>query len=224
MLNNENMEYLQKFFPFWDNLKEEEKIFLAKNVVDVEYKKGSIIYNNEQACKGLMFIKKGQLRTFIVSEEGREVTLFRVRTNDVCVLSASCLMESLVFNVMIDAIEDTSVLMIPSEILAKVIEKHMEIELYLYKASTEHFSDIIWMVQQILFLGVDKRVARFIFDETQMIKSNSIYFTHDEIARLIGSAREVVTKVLKYFSDEGLVVLGRGKITVKDKEKLKKYL
>ena len=224
MLNNENMEYLQKFFPFWDNLKEEEKIFLAENIVNVEYKKGSIIYQNEQTCKGLMLIKKGQLRTFIVSEEGREVTLFRVRTNDLCVLSASCLMESFVFNVMIDAMEDTNVLMIPSEILSKIIEQHMEIELYMYKTSTEHFSDVMWTVQQILFLGVDKRVARFIFDEMQMTKSNSIYFTHDEIARLIGSAREVVTKVLKYFSDEGLVVLGRGKITVKDKEKLKKYL
>jgi CRP/FNR family transcriptional regulator len=171
-----------------------------------------------------MVILSGQLRTFIVSDEGREVTLFRVYQDDVCVLAGSCLMDAIVFDVMIDAVEDTNVVIIPSAVIAPLIEKYPKIEAYLYKTAAERFSDVIWTMQQILFLSTDKRVAIFLWDEIARTNCMTISATHDEVARYIGSAREVVTKVLKYFVQEGIVTLSRGKITIVNKELLRKYL
>lgn len=219
-----NISKLEELLPFWDDLDVFEKEQLRKGCFETTYRKGLLMRRSEQQCSGIMLILNGQLRTYIVSEEGREVTLFRVHQDDVCVLSATCLMDAIVFDVMIDAVEDTSVIVIPSAVLSPLMEKHSKIEAYLYKTAAERFSDVVWTMQQILFLSADKRVAIFLWDEIMRTNCMTISMTHDEIARYIGSAREVVTKVLKYFTQEGVVVLKRGKIEVTEKELLKKYV
>jgi CRP/FNR family transcriptional regulator len=215
---------LECLLPFWNDLDTFEKEQLLKGCFETTYRKGLMLHRSEQQCSGIMVILNGQLRTYIVSDEGREVTLFRVYQDNVCVFSATCLMDAIVFDVMIDAVEDTNVIIIPSAVLSPLIKKYPKIEAYLYKTATERFSDVIWTMQQILFLSADKRVAIFLWDEITWTNCMTISVTHDEIARYIGSAREVVTKVLKYFVQEGIVTLERGKIQVTDKKLLKKYL
>ena len=82
----------------------------------------------------------------------------------------------------------------------------------------------MWTMQQILFLKIDQRVARFLWDEMVQKSSMTLSITHDEIARYIGSAREVVTKVLKYMVKEQVLELKRGTIILIDKEKLRDYM
>lgn len=214
----------EKYFPFWKSLLDAEKDMILQNIKTMNYEKGFQMLQCEQGCNGIMIVLSGQMRTYISSEEGREVTLFRMFKDDVCVLSAAGLMDAIVFDVMIDAVEDSEVLMIPVAVLETVMKRHSEVEAYLYKTATERFADVIWIMQQILFMSVDRRVAQFIWDETLRADSLAITITHEEIARCIGSAREVVTKVLKYFQSEGVVVLSRGKIAVNSREQLKKYL
>ncbi|MDD3338536.1 MAG: helix-turn-helix domain-containing protein [Lachnospiraceae bacterium] len=108
--------------------------------------------------------------------------------------------------------------------LEPVIRKYPQAEAYLYRTATERFADVLWVMQQILFLSVDRRIGQFLWDEITRSCSLVIAMTHDEIARYMGSAREVVTKGLKYFQSEGVLTLSRGKITVVNKEKLKKYI
>lgn len=217
-------EKLEEIFPFWNDLLPEEKEIVKENVRVEAYEKGAVINRTTEECKGLMAVQTGQLRTYILSEEGREVTLFRVQEEEICVLSASCLMDAIIFDVLIEAMEPTEVIMIPSSVLHQIKEKNPYIELYLYKTATEKFSDVMWTMQQILFLRIDQRVATFLWDEMQRQKSMTINITHDEIARYIGSAREVVTKVLKYLAQEKAVELKRGKIEIVNKEKLKSFL
>lgn len=217
-------ETLEEIFPFWNDLLPEEKEIVKENVRVEAYEKGAVINRTTEECKGLMAVQTGQLRTYILSEEGREVTLFRVQEEEICVLSASCLMDAIIFDVLIEAMEPTEVIMIPSSVLHQIKEKNPYIELYLYKTATEKFSDVMWTMQQILFLRIDQRVATFLWDEMQRQKSMTINITHDEIARYIGSAREVVTKVLKYLAQEKAVELKRGKIEIVNKEKLKSFL
>lgn len=217
-------EKLEEIFPFWNDLLPEEKEIVKENVRVEAYEKGAVINRTTEECKGLMAVQTGQLRTYILSEEGREVTLFRVQEEEICVLSASCLMDAIIFDVLIEAMEPTEVIMIPSSVLHQIKEKNPYIELYLYKTATEKFSDVMWTMQQILFLRIDQRVATFLWDEMQRQKSMTINITHDEIARYIGSAREVVTKVLKYLAQEKAVELKRGKIEILNKEKLKSFL
>ncbi len=218
------MRNCEMIFPFWENLSDAEKNQIEQSVYAERYPKGMLMHRSEDSCKGFMTVLSGQLRTYILSEEGREVTLFRVNADEVCVLSASCLMDTITFDVLIEATEDTEVLVLPAAILNQVVQQNPYIELFLYKSATEKFSDVMWTMQQILFLKIDQRVAQFLWDEMVQKNSMTLSITHDEIARYIGSAREVVTKVLKYMVKEGALELKRGTITVLNKELLRSYM
>lgn len=212
---------LKNLFPFWSSLSDTEKSLVESVVYTEKYNKGMLMHRTEDSCKGLVTVLTGQLRTYIVSEEGREVTLFRVNEEEVCVLSASCLMDAITFEVLIEATEETEVLVFPSAILNQLMQQNPQVELFLYKNATEKFSDVMWTMQQILFLKIDQRVAQFLWDEMIQKNSMTLSITHDEIARYIGSAREVVTKVLKYMVKEHVLELKRGMIIINDKEKLR---
>ena len=218
------MRNCEMIFPFWEKLSDAEKNQIEQSVYVERYPKGMLMHRTEDSCKGLMTVLSGQLRTYILSEEGREVTLFRVNADEVCVLSASCLMDTITFDVLIEATEDTEVLVLPASILNQAVEQNPYTELFLYKSATEKFSDVMWTMQQILFLKIDQRVAQFLWDEMVQKNSMTLSITHDEIARYIGSAREVVTKVLKYMVKEGALELKRGTITVLDKDMLRGYM
>lgn len=218
------MRNCQDLFPFWSKLTDAEKNVIEQAVYVEKYDKGMMMHRTDGSCKGLMTVLSGQLRTYILSEEGREVTLFRVNEEEVCVLSASCLMDTITFDVLIEATEDTEVLVLPAAVLNQVVLQNPYIELFLYKSATEKFSDVMWTMQQILFLKIDQRVAQFLWDEMVQKNSMTLSITHDEIARYIGSAREVVTKVLKYMVKEGALELKRGTIIILDKEMLRGYM
>ncbi|MBQ8803000.1 MAG: Crp/Fnr family transcriptional regulator [Tyzzerella sp.] len=218
------MKNLEKLFPFWSDLDDADKKQLEETMRVEKYGKGELIHRTDTGCKGILGVLSGQIRIYILSEEGREVTLFRIHENEVCVLSASCLLDSIEFDVLIEATEDTEVQVIQTCALNQIIKLNPAIELYLYKTVTENFSDVMWTMQQILFMRIDQRIAQFLWDEMVRKNSKTLQITHDEIAKHIGSAREVVTKVLKYLAKEEVVSLSRGKIEVISKEKLHKYL
>ena len=218
------MKTIDQVYPFWSDLSDMERQFMVTAAYTEKYNKGMLMHRSEDSCKGLITVLSGQLRTYIVSEEGREVTLFRVNADEVCVLSASCLLDSITFDVLIEATEDTEVLVLPASILNHLMQKNTKVELFLYKAATEKFSDVMWTMQQILFLKIDQRVAQFLWDEMIQKNSMTLTVTHDEIAKIIGSAREVVTKVLKYMVKENVLELKRGEITILDKDKLRTCL
>lgn len=218
------MRNYENLFHFWSKLTDAEKSVIESAAYIEKYNKGMLMHRTEDSCKGLITVLNGQLRTYILSEEGREVTLFRVKEEEVCVLSASCLMDTITFDVLIEATEDTEVLVLPAAILNQVVQQNPHMELFLYKSATEKFSDVMWTMQQILFLKIDQRVAQFLWDEMIQKSNMTLSLTHDEIARYIGSAREVVTKVLKYMVKEQVLELKRGTIIILDKEKLREYM
>ena len=214
----------QNIFPFWEQLNNKEQDIVSASVLSQKMKKGDILHRGCGECSGIVHVAKGQLRVYIVSEEGREVTLYRLHQGELCVLSASCLMDAIVFDVLIEAVQETELVVLPSPALSTIMDSNPMVELSLYKRVVENFSDVMWTMQQILFMGVDKRVAHFLWDEMAKTGDTTIRLTHEEVARFIGSAREVVTKVLKYFVEEEVVSLSRGKIEIIDKAKLRKYL
>ena len=214
-------DIFSQMLPFWEHLTPQEQMALREASVPSTLPKGTITHRADQDCKGILLLLSGQLRAFLLSEEGREVTLYRVREGETCVLSSSCLMDAIVFDVLIEAIEETHVITLPVTALSPLAQQRPEIELFLYKTASERFSDIMWTMQQILFMGMDRRAAIFLWDESAQ-KGPVLRITHDEMARYIGSAREVVTKVLKYFAQEGIVALRRGTITILDREKLRR--
>ena len=208
-------------FGFIDDLTAREKEYTTGSIIIREYSKGSIINRNEDGCVGLLAIRTGQLRVYIVSDSGREVTLFRVDAGEICVLSVACLLDSIVFDVVIQAATDVTAEIIPAGVVHRLEEENPKVGLFLYKTATEKFSEVMWTMQQILFMKLDSRIAIFLWDEINRLGEDEISVTHDMIANQIGSSREAVTRVMKYFEKEGMLELKRGKVLVRDREALK---
>lgn len=216
------MENILNKLPFWVSLTEQEKEILRKSAVIRRYEKGSFIHSSDRDCLGMLFILSGEIRTYILSDEGREITLFRLYPNDLCVLSASCVISQISFDTQMTARQDTEVLIIPPNITALLKEQNISVRCFLYEQATERFSEVMWAMQQILFKGLDQRLAAFLVEECERTNSNTVRMTHEQIARNISSAREAVARMLKQFTQDGLVELKRGEIIIKDTDGLKR--
>ncbi|NCB52128.1 MAG: Crp/Fnr family transcriptional regulator [Clostridia bacterium] len=221
MKSPENIKFLSEHFLAWEHMSENEKAALLDNAVIRQFDKGTNLHGVECECMGFLMVKHGMLRTYMLSEEGREITLYRLGPGDMCVLSASCVLSAITFEVNIDAEENTELIMISAPYFAELSESNLHVECFAYKLVTERFSDVMWTMQQVLFMSMDKRLAVFLWDELTKIEGDTIHITHEQAARYIGSAREVVTRMLKYFAEDGVVELSRGGIKVTDRKKLR---
>lgn len=211
-----------KKLPLWDLLSEEEKILVESNLYNVSFKKGELIPKKSESCFGIILVKKGSLRVHIISEDGREVTLYRIKEGEMCTLSSSCVLDAITFEVHIEAEENTEIINVPSNIFKRIIEENIYVKAFMYEGIAARFSDVMWIMQQILFAGIDKRIAVFLIKESEEIGKDKIKITHEQLAKYIGSAREVVSRMLKYFEQEGFVFLDRGSIEIVDKNELVK--
>ena len=212
--------YLKEIFPFWNNLSQADKDLLNNNTHALTYTKGSIIHDGAD-CSGVILVRTGCIRVYIVSENGKEVTLYRLYPGDICMLSASCVIQAVTFDVAINAEENSECFVISPQAFSKVSESNPQIRIFALETAVSRFSDVMWVMQQILFMSTDKRLAVFLTDESARTGSSTIELTHEQIAKYIGSAREVVSRMLKYFSTEGIVEVSRKGIKITDKEKLR---
>lgn len=211
----------EETYPFWDKLTRQQKDLMMANSRLVPYKKNSFIYEGEKECLGLLAIKKGSVRIYINSEDGKEITLYRLYAGDVEVLSAYCVISEITFDVNISAEDDCEVLITNAYTFGKILKENIHLENFTHRLANERFSDVMWVFQQILFMSVEKRIAIFLLDEVNANNTDTVSITHEQIAKYIGSAREVVTRTLKQFSNEGMITINRGKIKVLDKKKIK---
>lgn len=219
MNNNKTLNkpaLLQKMLPFWDKLESRQKNLLIENATPIHYERHTSIHRGDFDCIGVLLIMSGSLRIYILSEDGREVTLYRLGKNDVCMLSASCILNDITFEVFIDTEQDTEVLKIDSNVYQKICNNNIYAENATYKLTISNFSDIMWAMQNILFSSFDKRLAHFLLDEQKRNNSSTIELTHEQIAKYVGSAREVVSRMLKQFENDGLVQLFRGGVKILD--------
>ncbi len=216
------VKLFSKYFPFWDKLSEEQKEKLCNSLMSVKYNKGQNIHGASGDCTGVIFLESGVMRAYLLSEEGKEVTLYRLYSGDICMLSAACAISNITFDVFVDAEEDCDAYLINSKDFAEIMAECIEAENFALRTTTARFSEVIWAMQQILFMSFDKRLAVFIIDEISKNGTDTIKMTQEQIAKYMGSAREVVSRMLKYFAFEGIVEVSRGGVRVIDKNRLKK--
>lgn len=207
-------------FPFWDKLSDADKETFLNSSVDIGFKKGTNIHNGNE-CTGIILIKTGSLRLYILSDEGKEITLYRLFPGEMCMLSASCVLNNITFDVFVDAEENSECIIVGGCAYAALAERCDEAKIFALETALARFSDVMWVMQQILFMSMDKRLAIFLSDEIAKNKNDTVNLTHEQIAKYMGSAREVVTRMLKYFSSEGIVELSRGGIKILDKKRLR---
>ncbi|MDD4722550.1 MAG: Crp/Fnr family transcriptional regulator [Acidaminococcaceae bacterium] len=224
MLKKHELEYVKSHLDFWDKLSEQEIALLERNITKVSYNKGLNLNSTNSECLGVLLIKSGELRVYILSEDGREITLYRLVPTDVCVLSASCMIKSITFDVHIDAEIDTDAYLINIAAFSKLSTQSVYVENFTYKKTIERFSNIMQAMEQILFMRFDKRLAMFLLNEMKKTNSTELHITQEQIAKYIGSAREVVSRMLKVFQTEGIIEQTRGAIHIINKEKLLNFI
>ena len=210
----------ENYFPIWNQLTADQKNRTQKGLITQKVEKGTIIHNGNMDCTGLLLVKSGQLRAYILSDEGREITIYRLFDRDMCLFSASCMMRSIQFDMTIEAEKDTEFWIIPTEIYKSIMEESAPVANYTNELMAARFSDVMWLIEQIMWKSRDKRVASFLLEESSIEESDKLKLTHEAIANHLGTHREVITRMLRYFQSEGMVKLSRGTVMILDNEKL----
>ena len=211
---------LDTYLPIWKQLSKEDQQALEAAAIFRSVPKGTIVHNGSADCIGVLVIKSGQLRSYIVSDEGREVTLYRLLERDICLFSAACMMSSIRFEVTIETEKDSDIWLIQTETYREVMERSAPLANYTCEVLASRFTEVMWLMDQILFKRFDTRLATFLLEESAIEDCDTLDITHEKIANHMGTAREVVTRMLKYFQDEGMVSLSRGGVTIVDRCKL----
>ena len=214
------MEF-QNYFPVWDKLTRAQQEKIAGSAVRRIAVKGTVLHNGSADCTGLLLVERGQLRAYILSDEGREITLYRLFDRDICLFSASCMMRSIQFEVMIEAEKDTELWTVPAEIYQSIMQESAPLSNFTNEIMATRFSEVMWLMEQIMWKSFDKRLAAFLLEESALEETSSLKITHETIANHLGTAREVVTRMLRYFQSEGMVKLARGTVEITDAEKLR---
>jgi len=210
-----------KCFPVWDKLTREQQDRIGSVSELIEVKKGTVLHDGSPDCMGMLLIKSGQLRAYLLSEEGREITICRFFDMDICLFSASCVMPNMQFDVFIEVEKDSEIWVMPACLFKNLMEESIAVANYSRELITNHFSELMWLMEQIMWKSFDRRLAQFLMEESQLEADDCLKITHEKIANHMGTAREVVTRMLRYFQSEGMVKLTRGTVEITDRKRLR---
>ena len=220
MQRKEITEVFESLFPFWRDLSHEDKEYLLDNSAQISYPRGTTIHDGSE-CTGVILIKTGALRVYMLSEEGKELTLYRLFNGELCMMSASCVLESITHDVYVDAEEDSDCLQISGPAFSYLARKYPYMMIFALEATTSRFSDVMYAIEQVFFMNMEQRLAVFLLDEVSKTGSPEIKLTQEQIAKYMGSAREVISRTLKGFAQNGVVSISRGGITILNKKQLR---
>lgn len=215
-----NKEHILLQTAFWKHLTAKEQSIVLQRSHIKSFSKGQLINSSDTSCMGIVFVLTGNIRISIISDEGREITLFRLDAGECCVTTASCVISQITFDTVVTATRRTTLLVIPSPVCAQLKEVNIYMRAFMYETETERFSQVIWVIQQLLFKRFDQRLADYFISIYEKTESVDLKMTQEEIARDVNSAREVVARMLKHFEEDGLVEVKRGHIILKNIEGL----
>ena len=222
-MEQSDQKLLAELLPFWNKLKEQEKKQIAEHTVLNSYKDGQNIHGGYEDCTGVIGVKSGRLRVYLLSEEGKEVTLFRLLDHDVCLLSASCIMRNISFDIYVDTEGPTELFVINSAVYDRISKENPAVGSFMTELISMRFSEAMWVMEQILFMKLDKRLAMFLLEQAGLENGDTVTLTHEQIAGHMGSAREVISRMLKYFSNEGIISVSRKGIRIIDRKRLTEF-
>lgn len=207
-------------FPVWEKLTMQQQKLLLTHLSEQTISQGTVIQNHTTECTGLLVVKSGQLRAYILSDEGREITLYRLFDMDICLFSASCILHSIQFEITVEAEKDTELWIIPANIYKDIMAESAPVANYTNELMASRFSDVMWLMEQIMWKSMDTRIAGFLLEEAAIEDTSELKITHEMIASHLGTHREVVTRMLRYFQNEGIIKLSRGTVCILNSQKL----
>lgn len=220
----DDLTFLEDTLSFWKDLSVVQRNTLSQSIMKKHFSSSESMRSNSDNCYGLFLIRSGQVRAYIISESGKEITLYRLFERDVCIFSASCIMKNIAFDIYIEIEKDTDAYLIPTSAFRKLSAESIAVQTFTNNLMAARFTEVMWIMEQALFMSFDKRLANFLIEQAAIDGSDTLVITHEKIANHLGTAREVVTRMLKYFHNEGMVTLSRGTVEIIDREKLERIV
>lgn len=191
---------------------------MLENAKPMQFPAGAVLFDENQPCQGFPLLLSGSLRVIKCSTNGRELQLYRVIPGESCILTSSCLMGGNPYQARGIVQESLEMVMLPAAVFHKLLGANEAFRRYVFQLFTERLTDMMELVTAVAFQKLDQRLAALL-----IAKPSPINATHQAIADELGSAREMVSRLLKGFSDQGWVKLGREQITLTDMAALKKF-
>ena len=208
--------------PFWQTLSEADRMLLQKHAQSAFVTAGAVFRETAGEAPGVMAVKSGRLRVYILSSNGRELTLYRLQAGEICILPASCLLPDLPFEVMVEAERETALWILPSSILRDLAGRCLPVASWSSRLLADRLATVTACISQLLWKNLDSRLAAFLLEESRMEQSPMLRLTHERLAGHLGTAREVVTRILHQLQRDGLIRLTRGSVELLDPEGLRR--
>jgi len=220
MISPEQIRKLDDLFPVLQQLPEADRsvIFTAGNVVVLP--DGQMLMKQNQQCQFIPMVMSGKLRIFKLSENGREMTLYRIGPGETCLISIACQIKGEDFPAMAQAEGKTQLFMLPSFICHDILSSSIAWKDFIITSIYAHLTDVMETLEAVAFDRTDHRLVLWLIEKTNA-KNDTILCTHEEIAVELGTAREVVSRLLAELKNKEIVSLGRGKIKITDPVKLR---
>ncbi len=222
MLSDAHVKVLSSMLPFMERLTPAQKQTVLSNARFDECAPGYLYQTGVDECRGLTLVLSGQLRAYYASDDGKEITLYRLLSGDACVMTMSCVLRSITFDISLEAEKPSAFFTIPVNVFKLISAENAAVKDYELEQVSSRFSDVFWVMEQVVFKGMGQRVAAFLLEQSAIEGSDMIPITHEKAAKELGTAREVISRMLKYFEGEGLIRQSRGRVTLTDIKGLRK--
>ena len=213
MISKEDIKYLEKIFPFWLDMKQNDraKIILSSRILSL--KKNSIFFNSHE-LDGLLFLKSGKLRFFLSSLDARELPLYYLNNMEIEFFeNFTDKTISTILDIAFIVEKNSEILLIPYSVLNLFRDKYSIMEKFLHNLTREKLSKSLLSLQNILLIPLKDRLLNFLYS----LNKTEIFLTHEEIAKNLGSSREVISRNLKVLEKENFLKINRKKIIILDR-------
>ena len=213
MISKEDIKHFEKIFPFWLNISQNDRarIILSSRILSL---KENAIFFNSHDLDGLLFLKSGKLRFFLSSLEARELPLYYLNNMEVEFFEDfSDNSTSTILDIAFIVEKNSEILLIPYSVLNLFRDKYSVMEKFLHNLTREKFSKSLLSLQNILLIPLKDRLLKFLYS----LNKTEISLTQEEIAKNLGSSREVISRNLKILEKENFLKVNRKKIIILDR-------
>lgn len=201
-------------FPGLENLEPEARRLFASSAKVANVPAGTVVFQSGDTCENYLLVIDGSVRVQMVSENGREIVLYRVDQGQTCILTTSCLMTSDAYAAEGMTETDVRAVMIPAIDFHKLMAASDVFRSFVFASYGTRLSDLLMLVDEVAFHRIDVRLAKFLLERAG--ENGRIEATHQVLAVELGSAREVISRQLKEFERRGWVRLARGMVEIID--------
>ena len=218
MLTSDIRSRLLQHYPALAGLPAAELEGLLANAMVMPLPGGTIVFDENQACQGFPMLLSGSIRVIKAAPSGRELQLYRVAPGESCILTSSCLLGHTRYTARGIAEQDLEMALLPAQSFHALLEKHEAFRNYVFHLFSDRLTDLMELVSAVAFQKLDQRLAALL-----IAKPSPLRTTHQALADELGSAREIVSRLLKGFADQGWVKLAREQIEVTDNTALIRF-